>query len=129
MCSDVRKEMKPWACLALLAHQHEASRAVLQGQEIRGIIDELSLGDSGEIKVVEQKSRHQPSLPGECTKATYRLQLMTYRSLPFPKPLLFLRGSLVYADPTKRKTAAEVFICLGTRWDSCKKGVSKLLYG
>ena len=122
--------MKPWACLALLAHQHEASRAILQGQEIRGIIDELSLGDSGEIKVVEQKSRYQPSLPSECTKATYRLQLMTYRLLPFPQPLLFSENPLCMLIPLKElQTAAEVFICLVTWWDSCKKGVPKLLQG
>lgn len=54
----------------------------MQGQFVRGIVDQLSYDSLGEVQVVEQKTRFQPSLPGICQKRTTALQMMIYRWWP-----------------------------------------------
>ena len=47
----------------------------LQGQWIRGIIDQLELDESGQIRVVENKTRRKPSLPMLAQQETAKLQV------------------------------------------------------
>lgn len=53
----------------------------VQGQWVRGIIDQLELDDNGHIRVVEHKTRRKPSLPMLAQQQTARLQVMTYKLL------------------------------------------------
>ena len=48
---------------------------ILQGQWIRGIIDQLELDESGRIRVVENKTRRKPSLPMLAQQETAKLQV------------------------------------------------------
>ena len=47
----------------------------MQGQWIRGIIDQLELDESGGITVVENKTRRKPSLPMLAQQETAKLQV------------------------------------------------------
>ncbi|DBA95792.1 hypothetical protein WJX77_004893 [Trebouxia sp. C0004] len=53
----------------------------VQGQWVRGIIDQLELHDNGRIRVVEHKTRRKPSLPMLAQQQTAKLQVMTYKLL------------------------------------------------
>lgn len=53
----------------------------VQGQWLRGIIDQLELDESGRIRVVENKTRRRPSLPLLAQQQTAKLQVMTYKHL------------------------------------------------
>ncbi|DBA95793.1 TPA: hypothetical protein ACH3X1_001343 [Trebouxia sp. C0004] len=47
----------------------------VQGQWVRGIIDQLELHDNGRIRVVEHKTRRKPSLPMLAQQQTAKLQV------------------------------------------------------
>ena len=47
----------------------------LQGQWVRGIIDQLELDEMGQIRVVEHKTRRKPSLPMLAQQQTAKLQV------------------------------------------------------
>ncbi|DBA69738.1 TPA: hypothetical protein ACH3X2_012468 [Trebouxia sp. C0005] len=47
----------------------------VQGQWVRGIIDQLELDDNGQIRVVEHKTRRKPSLPMLAQQQTAKLQV------------------------------------------------------
>lgn len=53
----------------------------IQGQWVRGIIDQLELDDAGLIRVIEHKTRRRPSLPLLAQQQTAKLQVMTYKLL------------------------------------------------
>lgn len=50
-------------------------RLKMQGQWVRGIIDQLELDDTGRIRVVEHKTRRKPSLPMFAQQQTAKLQV------------------------------------------------------
>ena len=47
----------------------------LQGHWLRGIIDQLELDQSGQIRVVENKTRRKPSLPMLAQQEIAKLQV------------------------------------------------------
>ena len=51
---------------------------LLQGQWVRGIIDQLELDDAGLIRVVEHKTRRKPSLPLLAQQQTAKLQVASF---------------------------------------------------
>ena len=52
----------------------------MQGQWVRGIIDQLELDDTGRIRVVEHKTRRKPSLPMFAQQQTAKLQVAGFLS-------------------------------------------------
>jgi hypothetical protein len=60
---------------------------MVQGVWVWGIIDQLEMCDSeaASVRVVEQKTRFQPSMPGYCQKRTTAVQTMIYRQAAYLK--------------------------------------------
>lgn len=48
---------------------------VMQGQWVKGVIDELLLDELGKVRVVEQKTRRNSNAPSKAQKDTARLQV------------------------------------------------------
>lgn len=53
----------------------QVTYSLLQGHWLRGIIDQLELDKSGQIRVVENKTRRKPSLPMLAQQETAKLQV------------------------------------------------------
>ena len=66
------------ACWTLVLQAHMSLQrcgACVQGQWVRGIIDQLELDEMGQIRVVEHKTRRRPSLPMLAQQQTAKLQV------------------------------------------------------
>lgn len=66
------------ACLCSssdVAPSAKVTCSLLQGHWLRGIIDQLELDQSGQIRVVENKTRRKPLLPLLAQQETARLQV------------------------------------------------------
>ncbi len=60
---------------SLIISSKLTGRLKMQGQWVRGIIDQLELDDTGQIRVVEHKTRRKPSLPMFAQQQTAKLQV------------------------------------------------------
>ncbi len=60
---------------SLIISSKLTGRLKMQGQWVRGIIDQLELDDTGRIRVVEHKTRRKPSLPMFAQQQTAKLQV------------------------------------------------------
>ena len=65
---------------SLITSSTLTGRLKMQGQWVRGIIDQLELDDTGRIRVVEHKTRRKPSLPMFAQQQTAKLQVARFLS-------------------------------------------------
>lgn len=57
---------------------------IVEGVHLKGIIDELSYNQKGELVLKELKTRKQDSLPGAAQALGHRFQVCVILSLPQP---------------------------------------------
>ena len=63
----------PYRC-ALQSGVPERCKRSMQGQWVKGIVDQLELDDHGRVRVVEHKTRRRESLPLQAQQQTAHLQ-------------------------------------------------------